>query len=303
MQKSFIFIIVSILFLTLVSASHPSEEIINNPKTIAVNFTNPLVIVGNNCYSRGDVPTEIEQQLLISKGGKYEIYSKVLRGSANQQQTNESFFIEINNIQGPISTDDSQPDLISERIDFSGSFDLSAETHTIKIKTAANCPPDKTANSVEIKTLYIFPIENNEECTDNCDNEEEPECTSDCDNEEEPCTENCDNEENEDKKMDNKAKVLDCPVEYYDPFPKYYNCPIDEYLNKEIEKQKLYNFSPKELNKILLESNSLIYLNNSKNPEVNNGVYAAYISLSIILTGLSTFLLVLLLLTASMQKY
>lgn len=211
--------LLGILLLTQgIPATHPADAILNDAHTIKLELAEPLVLVGKNCYSQGDFPSELERTINVSEAREYELYAKTLRGNPNQAQIKEEYFVEVGTQKGPVAQDDSDPFAITTRVDFLGKFNLQKGNNALVIKSAAQCPPDKTANSVRIGAFYILPL-NIPADTPTDDTPDTP-------------TDDTPTDDDEEKPMDrdnDNGKFLDCPVEYFDPLPKFYNCPIDEF--------------------------------------------------------------------------
>ena len=173
--------------LSLTSAVDDLNKVLTNPKTITFSLSKGAVVTGLNCYKEN--LSQDEFTINIPVKGEYEVYAKALRSGPKQKH--EAYHIEINGKAGTVSEDENIVD--NTTIDFLGNFNLNQGSQKIIIKTDAKCPPDATANSVHIDTFYIIPIT------------EEPRFI----------------------KRSKGGDLIDCPVEYYDPLPKFYNCPIE----------------------------------------------------------------------------
>jgi cysteine-rich repeat protein len=116
-----------------------------------------LGVCGVNCLSScGSID---ETSINVPLGARYEVRGQVLRGSPGQCQTNEDFYLEINDEFGPETVDDADPCAISVRIDFLGTFNFNSGWNDIIIHSASQCPPDVHANSVELTKLCLYYIE------------------------------------------------------------------------------------------------------------------------------------------------
>ena len=112
-----------------------------------------MSVVGLNCdnswkivdYETVSAPLE----------GIYRVTGEVHRGFPGQCQANEDFYLRIHGENGPETEDDANPCAVSVRWDYLGDFHLNQGSNTIAMITAAQCPPDTTANSVELERICI----------------------------------------------------------------------------------------------------------------------------------------------------
>ena len=109
-------------------------------------------VQGNGCGT----PTQDSTSINVATPGRYNLKGLVERGSSSQCQTNEDFFLEVNGETGPETEDDADPCAITERIDDLGSFNFNSGDNVVIMHTAAQCPPDTTANSVYLKEICFY---------------------------------------------------------------------------------------------------------------------------------------------------
>src|SRR3989344_2079045 len=113
-----------------------------------------MIVTGEGCYKENlSIATS---QISITETADYEVYGIIQRGNPNQTQTNEAFYLIINGKQGPTSLDDTDPAAITLRREFLLYQYLTQGSHTVTMHTAAQCPPDKTANSVDLTHLCLY---------------------------------------------------------------------------------------------------------------------------------------------------
>ena len=114
-------------------------------------------VVGYGCNNYW--PNENSAWVWMSGGTEtYDVYGYVIRGRSDDCQTNEDFFLTIAGINGPETEDDADACASSERLEFLGTFPLNHGWNKIKMTSAAVCPPDKTANSVDLYKLCVAPV-------------------------------------------------------------------------------------------------------------------------------------------------
>ena len=77
------------------------------------------------------------------------------RGNPDQCQIKEEFYTTINGVEGPTVTDKENPCGEATLWEPLGTFPFTAGSNTIHMTTAAHCPPDTHANSVEMSELCI----------------------------------------------------------------------------------------------------------------------------------------------------
>jgi cysteine-rich repeat protein len=144
-----------------------------------------MSVVGENCHPSNHT---IDSTLInVPLGARYSVEGEVWRGNPGQCQTNEDFYLEVNSELGPETSDDADPCAISVRLDFLGEFNFTSGLNNIKMHTASTCPPDTHANSVDLKKLCLFYIEecgngildDGEECDDG-NNVDGDGCDSNC---------------------------------------------------------------------------------------------------------------------------
>ncbi len=117
---------------------------------------NNIGVVGYGCNYYW--PNQISTKVKINEAGTYDVYGYVIRGQSRDCQASEDFFLSIAGIDGPVSEDDAHACASSVRLDFLGTFPLEEGKNLITMTSAANCPPDRTANSVELERLCIAPV-------------------------------------------------------------------------------------------------------------------------------------------------
>ena len=134
-------------------------------------------VVGENCH--GSKHYNDTAAIDVPLKAAYLVKGEVHRGSIRHCQANEDFYIEIDGQIGPETEDDIDPCAISVRIDEFGEFNLTSGMNDVIMHTAAACPPDNSANSVDLKKICLYRIG---ECGDGVlDYGEECESDYDCD--------------------------------------------------------------------------------------------------------------------------
>ncbi len=133
-------------------------------------------VTGNGCYT----PIKIQDSTSINvpADGSYDVKGVVERGNPGQSQTNESFSLNINGEDGPISTDDAYAGAITVRLDDLGNFNFNSGANNVYMNTASQCPPDVHANSVSLTKLCLYRvnkcgnnhIDQGEQCDDGAEN-------------------------------------------------------------------------------------------------------------------------------------
>jgi uncharacterized repeat protein (TIGR01451 family) len=150
----------------------------------------PMWVVGDGCWTPLGVLTYRNQDFtnINVPAGNYAVKGIARRGNPGQSQTNESYFLEINSVKGATSTDDIDPDAQSLRLDVLGNFDFNGGGDTVYMNTAAKCPPDTHANSVEVEKLCLWLNEDcgngikegDEECDGSAGVGEHQTCSEEC---------------------------------------------------------------------------------------------------------------------------
>ncbi len=148
-----------------------------------------LKVFGENCCN--DDTIEETASIDVPVGARYSVEGQVWRGKPGECQTNEDFYLEINGETGTETEDDADPCAISVRMDSLGDFDFNTGLNDFIMHTASTCPPDTHPNSVSLKKLCLYYIEEcgngildvGEECDDG-NNDDGDGCSSDCTEEE-----------------------------------------------------------------------------------------------------------------------
>ncbi|MCP3684205.1 MAG: DUF4215 domain-containing protein, partial [bacterium] len=151
-----------------------------------LEFDVDLMVIGIDCLDGWDKPQD-QVAIDIPVGARYEVEGQAWRGHPGQCQTNEDFFMEINGDIGYETNDDADSCKISVRMDPLGTFDFNTGLNDVIMHTAAQCPPDVHPNSVEVKKLCLFYVEEcgngildpDEDCDDGNDVDDD-ECRNDC---------------------------------------------------------------------------------------------------------------------------
>ncbi len=141
----------------LSTAEHNPHDIINNLDAIKILLQEPITIAGENCDPTNNLKSSAETMIEIPETREYEIYARASRGSIQQIQLDESYFLQVNERNGPISNDDAA-DTFSIRNDYLGKFNLDKGQQTIKVKHAMQCPPSNSLNDIAIDVFYLLPL-------------------------------------------------------------------------------------------------------------------------------------------------
>ena len=113
-------------------------------------------VTGINCYYP-DHSTDYDT-ISVPVKANYSVKGWVSRGHPGHCQTNEDFYLEINGESGPETEDDPDPCAVTERLDFLGNFSFVSGNNDIIMHTASRCPPDTTANSVDLNRICLYRI-------------------------------------------------------------------------------------------------------------------------------------------------
>lgn len=114
-----------------------------------------LSVSGEGCGETSQ--PEASSEITLPAGGKYEVSAYALRGEPGScnRQTNESFQISLNGQPGPVAKDDPDECMISARNQLLGSYTLRSGKNSVAMRTASQCPPDDSTNSVKITHLCL----------------------------------------------------------------------------------------------------------------------------------------------------
>lgn len=132
------------------------------------NYTTPyqqylLVVMGNG--TGNGLPCDpldsgrTDNYTVNVPAGRHYIKANVSRGyndPINFPQGNESFYLEVNGLQGPVSLDDQDPYVNTSRIEGLGAFYFTQGFNDINMTSLSYCPPEYVTNSVEINLLCIY---------------------------------------------------------------------------------------------------------------------------------------------------
>ena len=121
---------------------------------VIIDLDPVLWVVGENCHSSNRIQDSVN--INIPRTAQGEVYGQSNRGNIGQEQTNESFYLEINGTDGLVSLDDLDPVAVTTRFENLGNFPFTAGSQTVYMNTNAQCPPDIHANSVELDKLCIY---------------------------------------------------------------------------------------------------------------------------------------------------
>jgi len=121
---------------------------------VIIDLDPVLWVVGENCHSSDRIQDSVN--INIPRTAQGEVYGQSNRGNIGQEQINESFHLEINGTDGPVSLDDLDPVAVTTRFENLGNFPFTVGSQTVYMNTNAQCPPDIHANSVELDKLCIY---------------------------------------------------------------------------------------------------------------------------------------------------
>ena len=121
---------------------------------VVVDLDPELWVVGEDCHSSNKISDTTNVNIPWAASGM--VYGRSLRGNPEQSQTNESFYLRVGSTAGPVSVDDADPNAITTRFEYLGTFDFVQGNQPIMMFTNAMCPPDTTANSVDLDKLCIY---------------------------------------------------------------------------------------------------------------------------------------------------
>ena len=113
-----------------------------------------LSVVGDGCHWSGKITDS--EDINIAQTDEYYMTGIVKRGNPGQCQTKEEFYLNIEGQQGPVAKDDADPCAMTVEEQYVGTFNLDKGIQTVNMYTAAKCPPDQTANSVEVTALCLY---------------------------------------------------------------------------------------------------------------------------------------------------
>ena len=156
-----------------------------------IEFNPSPWVLGENCLLNHQYTTHTQETAIanIFQKGLYSVYAEVGRSGPLQSQPAEDFTLTINGLKGPEVLD--RPGDETLRIQYAGDFNFNSGANNILMKTAAQCPPDTTANSAQVNKICLYKIgicgnkilDSDEECDDgNLINEDG--CSNECEFEE-----------------------------------------------------------------------------------------------------------------------
>jgi len=150
-----------------------------------LTFDVSIWTVGIDCHSSNRIQDSTVIDVPVA--GTHKLNGIVSRGHPGQCQINEAFTITINGDTGPVAEDDADACAETVHPDFLGEFNFNEGANTVIMDTAAECPPDKKANSVSVRTLCIFyghecgdGIKDEGEACDDGNDDNFDECRNDC---------------------------------------------------------------------------------------------------------------------------
>jgi cysteine-rich repeat protein len=114
-------------------------------------------VCGLNCLA--GAPSVDNTSINVLLEGNYMVVGQVWRGGINHTQTNEDFYLEINGESGPETEDDLDPSAMTTRMEILGNFSFNSGENDVFMHSASECPPDTSANSVELEILCLYSIE------------------------------------------------------------------------------------------------------------------------------------------------
>ncbi len=118
-----------------------------------INLDPEMWVVGDGCYS--PERTTDSQTITVPVSGNHEVLGLVHRGNPDQCQIKEEFYTTINGVDGPVVTDKENPCDEVTLWEPLGTFPFNEGSNTVHMTTAAHCPPDEHANSVDMSELCI----------------------------------------------------------------------------------------------------------------------------------------------------
>lgn len=132
---------------------HPPRE--DHCKDAEFVVSTQMWVTGDGCHHSGQTQDTILIDIPETK--KYYVTGSVYRGNADQCQPSEEFYVEMNGQTGPVVEDEADPcspPMTTE--EYLGTFDLEAGQEMLYMNTAAKCPPDTSANSVDLTQICFY---------------------------------------------------------------------------------------------------------------------------------------------------
>jgi len=117
-------------------------------------------VVGDGCHWSNQFNDT--ETVNIPGTATYTVTGVVHRGNPGQCQTHEVFTTTINGQTGPVVQDDADPCAETTTEEYLGTFNLVAGDTVVYMDTAAKCPPDTQANSVDLSQLCFYEDGNKE---------------------------------------------------------------------------------------------------------------------------------------------
>jgi len=149
-MKKTIATIMMLIAITTIATAQPAGTICD----LYINLDPNMWVVGDGCHN-SDRTTD-SQAITVPEAGNHQVIGLVHRGNPDQCQLKEEFYTTINGVNGSIVTDKENPCGEATLWEPLGTFPFTTGDNTIHMTTAAQCPPDELANSVEMTELCII---------------------------------------------------------------------------------------------------------------------------------------------------
>jgi cysteine-rich repeat protein len=160
----------------LVNGDGCSSICINEPDACdgadyVFNFNPKMLVVGHGCHPAQKVDSRV---LNVPVAGDYNVIATSVRGHLLspgvilcKPQSHEDYFLEANSATSLTSLDNQalNPCDYEVRTENLGPLPFVSGSNTLKMHTAAQCPPHSTPNSVEVKRVCLF-LAGGPECGD-----------------------------------------------------------------------------------------------------------------------------------------
>ncbi len=126
-------------------------------------FDVDLSTVGENCYSGTAYSVVDSTSVSVSEAGNYRVVARSIRGIS--KQSNEKFYLIIDDIDSGVSEDDADPLAYTVRYEDFGTYHFDSGSNEVIMHHASICPPDSSPGSVDVNQICLY-----KECEDDDDN-------------------------------------------------------------------------------------------------------------------------------------